>query len=117
MIESTAKYQCLACETLWDRSQLLGDELNKTCGDAFCGANVHQIVAENPAICVGTQVRATKDMAHNRNPMFPRYNIPKGSCGVVREIQYSRTRFGIDWNVKNVSCKFWSCTPSEIEPV
>lgn len=75
MCENMAKYQCLACERVWNRSQLLGDELNKTCGDAFCGANVRQIAVNkmttNEATTVVKEIVRT---ANSENEIRERLN-------------------------------------------
>ena len=43
MKNNTGTYQCLACQTFWDTTRLLGDAVNKTCGDAFCAGSVKKV--------------------------------------------------------------------------
>lgn len=62
MENNAGTYQCVVCETFWDKTQLLGESGHMTCGDALCGANVEKVsdlskkdyVAENTSNLTGS---------------------------------------------------------------
>lgn len=74
-------------------------------------------MAENE-ICVNSPVKALVGLDHNRNPMFPRFNIPKGTCGVVKEVRPGQLTedgllFYVCWNIHGRQISH-SCISSEI---
>ena len=74
-------------------------------------------MAENK-ICVNSPVKAVVDLDHNRNPFSPRFNIPNGTCGIVKEVRTGqRTKDGllfyVCWSTNGHQLSY-CCTSSEI---
>lgn len=73
-------------------------------------------------ICVDSQVKAVVGLNHNRNPMFPDFNIPSGTCGIVKEVRTGQLTedgflFYVCWNVKGRRPYHYCCISSEISPI